>query len=109
MGWQSDQKCVLSNEPMNYICVSEPVLLNEQFEIHSVIKALMDSKGSEVRGGVAFVRYLPCRVCAAALVVAGIKKVIYKYEQEKTTETVAVEQLLIGAGVEVIHNSELDI
>lgn len=105
----SDQRCVLSNRDKDYVCVSEPVALNEKFHIHSVIKALMDSKGCEVRGGVAFLRYLPCCVCAAALVVAGIHKVVYKYEEEKTEELVAVEQLLIEAGVEIIHNEGLDI
>ena len=105
----SDQRCVLANGDKSYVCVSEPVSLNEEFHIHSVIKALMDSKGYEVRGGVAFLRYLPCRICAAALVVAGIRKVVYKYEEEKTEELVAVEQLLIEAGVEVVYNEELDI
>ena len=105
----SDQRCVLSNRDKDYVCVSEPVALNEEFHIHSVIKALMDSKGCEVRGGVAFLRYLPCRVCAAALVVAGIHKVVYKYEEDKTEELVAVEQLLIEAGVEIVHNEGLDI
>ena len=105
----SDQRCVLANGDKSYVCVSEPVFLNEEFHIHSVIKALMDSKGCEVRGGVAFLRYLPCRICAAALVVAGVRKVVYKYEEEKTEELVAVEQLMIGAGVEVVYNEALDL
>lgn len=105
----TDQRCILSNRNRNYVCISEPVTLNEEFHIHSVIKALIDSKGCEVRGGVAFLRYLPCRICAAALVVAGIHKVVYKYEEKKTEEIVAVEQLLIEAGIEIVHNKELDI
>lgn len=105
----SDQRCVLANGEKSYVCISEPVALNEEFHIHSVIKALIDSKGCEIRGGVAFLRYLPCRICAAALVVAGIHKVVYKYEEKKTEELVAVEQLLIEAGIEIVHNEGLDI
>jgi len=105
----SDQRCILANGDKSYVCISEPVILNDEFHIHSVIKALIEAKGCEVNGGVAFLRYLPCRVCAAALIVGGIRKVVYKYEEERTTELTAVEQVLIEAGVEIVHNEGLDI
>lgn len=104
-----DQRCIIANSDNNYICLSDTAPINDDFQIHSVIKALIDSKGTESKGGTVFVRYLPCQICCSALVVAGIKKLVYKEEEPETPERIASEQLLIEAGIDIIHNQNLDI
>lgn len=101
-------KCVIVKD--ENITIGEPVVAVSSTEvdeptIHIAIQTLLRAKREDVRGATAYFTHIPCFSCCQALVVAGVKKVIYKKERKDST---ASEQLLAENGIKLICNPDLN-
>lgn len=53
---------------------------------HAELNAILNHKGSELRGSRLYVDLFPCNECAKAIIQAGIKEVIYKSDKYAGTD-----------------------
>ena len=67
---------------------------------HAELNAILNNKGSDLRGATIYVDLFPCNECAKAIIQSGIKKVIYKSDKYNGTDSdIASKRMLDSAGV----------
>ena len=102
--------CIIVN---NNFCVytKQEFPINEfEFTPHAPIQALILARKEDVDGGTAYVSRFPCYVCAKALVAAGIKKVVYKEENEFEKANVEKANKVFEFGqVEIVKNETIEV
>jgi len=100
--------CIIVNPATNYICYNWQHPLSPDMDVspHAPISCLTEARGSEARGGTAFMTELCCPTCAKALGGAGIKKLVYQSErvEDDGKET---RDILEYYGIDVVHNTNL--
>lgn len=71
--------------------------------VHAELNAILQCAitGVSCEGTTLYSTHSPCIRCAVLLIQAGIKKVIYEQEYGKLDDVIAVNNLLLSAGVSV--------
>ena len=71
------------------------------FVCHAELNAILNSPRS-VKGCILYVTLFPCNECAKAIIQSGIKKIVYKYNDNtgKVTD-IASNRMLISAGIRI--------
>lgn len=102
--------CIIVND--NYAVAAKQYFPINEFEStpHAPIQALIKARKSDVEGGTAYVSKFPCYVCAKALAAAGIRKIVYKLENEFSQADVdKAYQVLNLANIEIVQNEDLEV
>lgn len=105
-------RAILVNSSKNYVAYGSEQFQHqsEEFDItpHASIEVLIKSKGTESVGGTLYLWRYPCFECAKAIVYAGIRKIVYKYEDNADPTRSEAQLLLEHSNVEVVKNPDLD-
>lgn len=106
-------RAILVNSEKNYIAYG-----NEQYQTkntegfdvapHATIEVLIKSKGTESHGSTLYLWRYPCFECAKAIVYAGIRKVVYKHEDNSDPTRSEAQLLLEHSDIEIVKNPDLD-
>ena len=59
---------------------------------HAELNAILNYRGTTVRGSKIYVALFPCNECAKAIIQSGIKEVIYMSDKYRDTESVIVSK-----------------
>ena len=74
---------------------------------HAELNAILNNKGSDLRGAILYVDLFPCNECAKAIVQAGIKKVIYKSDKyDGTPSNIVAKTIFDHCGIEYVKYKE---
>ena len=73
------------------------------FVVHAELNAILNSPRS-VKGCDLYVSLFPCNECAKAIILAGIKRIVYESDKYADTEGVQASKLMLSrAGVELVR------
>ena len=79
----------------NYVC-------------HAELNAILNYKGTSLKGAKAYVNQFPCNECAKAIIQSGISKVIYIHDKKPDSpEHRATEKMLKYAKIEIKQTDRL--
>lgn len=100
--------CIIANPSTNYICYNWQHYLTPDTDVtpHAPISCLTEARGSEIKGGTAFMTEFCCPECAKALGGAGIKRVVYQNERVEDDGR-ATQAIFDYYGIEAVRNSNL--
>ena len=100
--------CILVCPSTNYVSYNwqRPLMPDAEMEPHAPISCLTEARGSDVRGGVAYMTELCCPACAKALGSAGIKKIVYKESREDNQDEKTLD-VARYFDIEVIQNGAI--
>ena len=97
----------LSDEDMPWAREGATLDTKYAYVCHAELNAILNNKGSDLRGATIYVDLFPCNECAKAIVQAGIKKVVYKSDKYNGTDSNTIAKLIFTkCGVEFIKYKE---
>ena len=102
--------CILVCPSTNYVSYNwqRPLMPDAEMEPHAPISCLTEARGSDVRGGVAYMTELCCPACAKALDSAGIKKIVYQKIREEDDGS-ATREVLRYYDIEEVYNPSINL
>lgn len=103
-------RAILVNTEHDYVSYGHQRNTADNFETepHATIKCLVKAKGTEAEGGILYLLQYPCFECAKAIVYAGIKKVVYKYENPADPTCSETQLFFKHSDIEVVKNPDID-
>ena len=90
-----------SDEEMPWGNKGEPLDTKYPYVCHAELNAILNSNGTSLKNSILYVDLFPCNECAKAIIQSGIKKIVYKRDKYKDTDSVkASKHMLDTCGVE---------
>lgn len=102
--------CIIAKDNFIYRKIQEKLVPDPDIMLapHAPVSVLTAARGSDIRGGTAYMSFLCCPECMKALGAAEIKKIVY--QQERPAEEEAISRDIANYfEIELVHNPEIEL